>query len=225
MGYEVVDGPDGYNDNVSRSFLFGWAVPISHVGLRATYPVTETLSAQAVVVSGWDNATDNNGEKSFGAQLLFTPAPSLSAAVNLLTGPEKPQNDSDRRTSLDAWVTWKASEPVVLRPERRLRAEEGDEPGGGGVSWYGAAGYARFTLHERFAVSVRAEFFADPDGERTGTGQTLREVTLTPEWKPAKGLAVRGELRHDWSAAPVFEKRGGTCTSQTTAALNVVYVY
>ncbi len=65
----------------------------------------------------------------------------------------------------------------------------------------------------------------DPDGERTGTSQTLREVTLTPEWKPAKGLAVRGEVRHDWSAAPVFEKRGGTCTSQTTAALNVVYIY
>ena len=50
-------------------------------------------------------------------------------------------------------------------------------------------------------------------------------MTLTPEWKPAKGLAVRGEVRHDWSVAPVFEQHGRTSKSQTTAALNVVYVY
>ena len=225
MGYEVVDGPDGYNDDVSRSFLYGWAVPISHVGLRATYPVTDTFSAQAVLVSGWDDATDNNGKKSVGAQLLYTPTPAVTVAVNAMTGPEKPQNDSDRRDSLDTWVTWKASGLWSFALNADYGTEEGDEAGRGGVSWYGVAGYARFTLHERLAISVRAEFFRDPDGERTGTRQTLHEVTITPEWKPAKGLAVRGEVRHDWSGAPAFEQQSGTSKSQTTAALNVVYVY
>jgi hypothetical protein len=36
MGYEVGEGPDGYNDNASHSFLFGWAIPITHTGLRIT---------------------------------------------------------------------------------------------------------------------------------------------------------------------------------------------
>jgi hypothetical protein len=225
MGYEVVDGPDGYNDNVSRSFLYGWAVPISHVGLRATYPVTDSFSMQAVVVSGWDDATDNNGKKSVGAQLLYTPIPAVTVAVNVMTGPEKPQNDSDRRDSLDTWASWKVSGRWSFAVNADYGTEDGDETGGGGVWWGGVAGYARVTLHERFAVSVRAEFFRDPDGERTGTKQTLREVTITPEWKPAKGVAVRGEVRHDWSDAPVFEQHGGTSKSQTTAALNVVYVY
>jgi hypothetical protein len=225
MGYEVVDGPDGYNDNVSRSFLYGWAVPISHVGLRATYPVTDTFSAQAVVVSGWDDATDNNGKKSVGAQLLYTPTPAVTVAVNAMTGPEKPQNDSDRRDSLDTWATWKASDRWSFAVNADYGTEDGDETGGGAVWWGGVAGYARVTLHESFSVSLRAEFFRDPQGERTGTNQTLREVTFTPEWKPAKGLAVRGELRHDWSGAPVFEQHGGTSKGQTTAALNVVYVY
>jgi hypothetical protein len=225
MGYEVVDGPDGYNDNVSRSFLFGWAVPISHVGLRATYPLTDTFSAQAVVVSGWDTATDNNEKPSFGAQLLYTPGPAVTVAVNLMTGPEKPQDDTDRRSSLDTWITWKASGLWSFAVNADYGTEQGDETGGGGVWWGGVAGYARVTLHERFAVSARAEFFRDAEGERTGTRQTLREVTLTPEWKPAKGLAVRGEVRHDWSGAPVFEQRSGTSKGQTTVALNAVYVY
>jgi hypothetical protein len=225
MGYEVVDEPDGNNDNVSRSFLYGWAVPISHVGLRATYPVTDTFSAQAVVVSGWDDATDNNGKKSVGAQLLYTPTPAVTVAVNAMTGPEKPQNDSDRRDSFDTWATWKVSDRWSFAVNADYGTEEGDETDGGRVWWAGVAGYIRVTLHERFAVSVRAEFFRDPQGERTGTSQTLREVTITPEWKPTKGLALRGEVRHDWSGAPVFEQHSGTSKSQTTAALNVVYVF
>jgi hypothetical protein len=225
MGYEVVDGPDGYNDNVSRSLLYGWAVPITHVGLRATYAVTDTFSAQAVVVSGWDNATDNNGNKSLGAQLLYTPAPAVTVALNVMTGPEKPRDEADRRNSFDAWATWKASGRWSFAVNADYGCEPGDRTGGDGVAWYGVAGYARFTLNDRVALSLRAEFFRDPSGERTGAGQTISEVTLTPEWKPAKGLAVRGELRHDWSTEPVFERRDELSKGQTTAALNVVYVF
>jgi hypothetical protein len=178
-----------------------------------------------VVVSGWDNATDNNGKKSLGAQLLYTPIPAVTVGVNLMTGPEKPGDDADRRNSFDAWATWKASDRWSFAVNADYGSEEGDETGGGGVWWGGVAAYVRLTLHECFAVSARAEFFRDPDGERTGMSQTISEVTLTPEWKPAKGLAVRGELRHDWSTEPVFEKRDAHSRGQTTAALNVVYVF
>src|SRR5664279_1663265 len=35
MGYEVIGGYDGYNDNFSRGFIFGYGIPFTHTGLRA----------------------------------------------------------------------------------------------------------------------------------------------------------------------------------------------
>ncbi|MEP6857081.1 MAG: outer membrane beta-barrel protein, partial [Gemmatimonadales bacterium] len=37
MGYEVIEGYDGYNDNYSRSILFGYAIPFTHTGVKASY--------------------------------------------------------------------------------------------------------------------------------------------------------------------------------------------
>lgn len=222
MGYEVVDGPDGYNDNASRSLLFGWTVPISHTGLRMTYPVTDRFSVQALVVAGWDNVTDDNGARSVGAQLLYTPVPDVVMALNTISGPEKPGNDADQRNSFDYWVTWNVGR-VSLAMNADYGNEEGDATGGRRVDWYGLAGYVHVTVNERFAITMRGETFCDPDGERTGTSQTIREVTFTPAYKLRKGLVLRGDLRHDWSDEPVFEHHDGPSTGQTTASLNIIY--
>ncbi|HYN43778.1 MAG TPA: outer membrane beta-barrel protein, partial [Thermoanaerobaculia bacterium] len=49
-GYEVIEGYDGYNDNATRSFLFGYAEPSSHTGLKATYAFSGTVSTMVEVV-------------------------------------------------------------------------------------------------------------------------------------------------------------------------------
>jgi hypothetical protein len=36
MGYELIEGYDGYNDNYSRSLLFNYAIPLTHTGVKAT---------------------------------------------------------------------------------------------------------------------------------------------------------------------------------------------
>jgi hypothetical protein len=178
-----------------------------------------------LLVTGWDNVKDNNDSKSLGAQLLYTPIPSVTMALNLMSGPEKPKNDTDQRRSFDYWISWKTGERLTLAMNADYGNEEGDGPDGRRASWYGVAGYARVTLHERLALALRAEVFRDSDGERTGTSQTIREVTLTPEWKLGKGLVLRSDLRHDWSDEPVFERHDGHSTGQTTASLSVLCVF
>jgi hypothetical protein len=49
MGYEVIEGYDGYDDNYSRSFLFGYAIPFTHTGIRAGYTFSENLSTMLMV--------------------------------------------------------------------------------------------------------------------------------------------------------------------------------
>ena len=65
-GYELIDGYDGYNDNATRSFSFGYAIPFTHTGLKAAYAFSDQLTAMLMLVNGWDNAKDNNSSKSAG---------------------------------------------------------------------------------------------------------------------------------------------------------------
>ena len=45
LGYELIEGYDGYNDNYSRSFLFGYAIPFAHTGVRTSYSFGDRVSA------------------------------------------------------------------------------------------------------------------------------------------------------------------------------------
>src|SRR5438876_8770234 len=69
LGYEVIEGYDGYNDNYSRSILFGYAIPFTHTGVKASYAFSSKVAAMFEVVNGWDLVRDNNHSKSLGAQL------------------------------------------------------------------------------------------------------------------------------------------------------------
>ena len=72
LGYEVIEGYDGYNDNYSRSILFGYAIPFTHTGVKASYAFNSKIAGMVEVVNGWDLVRDNNRSKSVGAQLTLT---------------------------------------------------------------------------------------------------------------------------------------------------------
>src|SRR4051812_20005759 len=71
LGYEVIEGYDGYNDNYSRSILFGYAIPFTHTGVKASYSFSSKIATMVEVVNGWDLLRDNNHSKSIGAQLTL----------------------------------------------------------------------------------------------------------------------------------------------------------
>ncbi len=58
MGFESTYGPS--TPLYSRSFLFGFAEPISHTGIKANYIVNPQVSAYFAIVNGWDDFEDNN---------------------------------------------------------------------------------------------------------------------------------------------------------------------
>ncbi len=232
FGYEVTEGYDGYNDNHSHSFLFGFAQPITHTGLRVSYPFSGAVSAQAYLVNGWDNAVDNNTGKSIGAQLALTPSSRASVLLNYLGGPEQASENANLRHAVDIVATIKAMPALSLAANYDYGRESSvplAETAGGGIadaSWQGVAGYGRVTISPRAALTFRAEWFDDPQGARTGYVQALKAFTVTPEFKPHPHVVVRGDLRRDWSNRDVFEKDDGTFgRSQTTLSLNGIFVF
>ena len=79
-------------------------------------------------------------------------------------------------------------------------------------------------IGKKYAIAGRLEFFNDMDGFSTGTAQTVKEFTLTGEYKLTSWLMTRAEFRTDWSNQPFFEKKNqpNGVNSQPTVLVGVI---
>ncbi|MBI5184773.1 MAG: porin [Nitrospinae bacterium] len=222
MGLEVIEGYDGWNYNYSRSILFGYAIPFTHTGIRASYNFNDVFSAMLMVVNGWDNVVDNNDSKTLCFHLGIAPWKEVSLSLNYVGGPEQDNNDRNWRHGVNAVLIIKPAE----RWELQLNGDYGNEemgPGNGNVEWGGFEGVVRYALTDFLAVNLRGEYFDDGDGARTGTSQELWEMTLTPEITISEHLILRPEYRHDESSVGFFDDHGRAGKSQDTIALNAIF--
>ncbi len=242
MGAEVIEAID--NPNYSRTFLFNYAIPFTHTGLKISYSFTDALSASFHIVNGWDNSSDNNRSKSYGASVSFTPAETFSLILNGMTGPEQDESlyavpnpavagssSSNRRDMLDIVATIKPIKPlsIILNTDngREQNVPAGSLPaskvpaGPGQAEWRGIAGVVKYDLTDRNSLAIRGEVFNDEDGLRTGAAQRLKEVTLTWEIRLNGGIILRPEYRHDSSDQASFDNN--TKNSQSTVALGAMY--
>lgn len=111
-------------------------------------------------------------------------------------------------------------------------------PDGSLARWSGIAAALHFQPTSKWSFTPRFEVFNDPEGFAMfgasgadtdftdGTvpiRQTVKEITVTGEYKILEGLLWRAEYRYDWSNQPFFERGGGSgfpfvCTADTPAA-------
>jgi hypothetical protein len=217
IGGEVIEAID--NPNYSRSFLFNYAEPLTHTGVKASYTFSDQANAALFVVNGWDDASDNNTSKSVGVSVNLVPNDKISGYINYLTGPEKANNNHDNRSLLDLVATITPIKPLTISLNYDYGTEE--TAGASTAKWSGISAIAKYAFSDSYSLAVRGESFDDTDGTRTGLKQKLTEVTLTPEIKTASGLIVRPEYRHDTSDKESFDNL--TKKSQDTIALGVMY--
>ena len=227
FSYEYIESWDTPNDNATRSFMFGYAMPTAHTGVKASYTFSDRIAGMVMVVNGWDNVKDNNSSKSICGQVVWTPTPAVTVTGNAMTGPERTGVNSDPRTVFELNAQWKATDRIVLGLDGVTGSEKGAVRAGETAKWNGLTAYARLGLTGTFALCLRGEVFGDPDGARTGRAQTLKEVTLTPELKVGSHLVFRGDLRVDFSDKEVFEGSDGAVTKkqQPTVLLNALYAF
>jgi hypothetical protein len=230
LGYELIEGYDGYNDNYSRSFLFNYAIPLTHTGVKASYPLTSAVSAMVMVVNGWDNARDNNSGKSIGGQLTLVPVAPVSIIMGYIGGPEKPDTNGSFRHTFDLVASWKALDILTLAVNGDYGVEKNSSlvtPGKDAV-WKGIAGYAIWGPTNGFSLAFRGETFHDEGGTRlaAGSAATVSELTLTPSYKVGDHFLVRSDVRFDRANQPLFIKDANTATTtQRTLTFNAIFVY
>jgi hypothetical protein len=86
-GAEVIENPN--NLNISRSILFGFAVPFTHTGGRLTYAVTPHLNVIGGVNAGWDEIRSTNGRLTAEYGFAFNPSSAVSLTAQGYTGFEQ----------------------------------------------------------------------------------------------------------------------------------------
>jgi hypothetical protein len=210
------------------------------------------VTATGGFTRGWDQATDdNNGSVDYTGQLLYknvdptSSATNYSIALNAITGDEQPHGPQDGwRTVLDVVGTYNFSDQLTfgLNGMYAWQAQSAQGGTGNGTgSWYGTALYAKYTPPNQsiFAINMRGEWFDDQDGAApTQYGvpgisayvpnqyyEATIGLTVTPfpSDPNLKGLAIRPELRWDYSDHAAFD--GGSQHDQWTAAVEAYFAF
>ncbi|MBI4323272.1 MAG: porin [Candidatus Omnitrophica bacterium] len=238
LGAEVIESPANWN--YSRSYLFGFAIPFTHTGALASYPLGEWGSTTWGLVNGWDITDEGNSFKTILGNVTLTPFKGVTLSSNLITGAEVASNNRDDRTVLDFVGTWQPLEKLTLMANydygHQSNLAHGVTTGTKGpdaANWNGVALYAKYDLTDKWSLAGRWEWFNDADNVRTGFtglgGSTLddlrfNEYTLTSQWQLYTHLLARLEYRHDAANEAVFfSNNAGLTNSQDTIAAELIY--
>jgi hypothetical protein len=244
LGAEVIPTYQNQNFNETRSFLFTLGEPLTHTGIQGAYTFNDYVAFTGSLNNGWDDPqlNSNNGPNYEGELTLNTKDKSLSLILNGIWGPNPVSptaaNQSNQNLgAIDPIVTWKPGflPGVTLESEYLYASQSGPVVHGHSASWQGLAGYFVYDW-QAWELATRGEFFDDMDGARTGTQQTLWEMTQTVTWKVPEvtGLLARLEYRHDNSNVQVFPNNNfvnpATHTQllwagQDTLSANFIYAF
>lgn len=217
-GAEVIEAKDNWN--YSRSLLFALAIPYYHMGVRVGYSPNDKVTLGGAVVNGWNNTTDNNSRKTYGAQAVIKPTGALSIVQNYMGGPEQTDNPDDWRHLSDTTITYTVNDMFTLMGNYDVGHDDSSDQ-----TWQGVGIYAKAQANQHFALIPRFEFLDDDDGFMSGAAQQLKEFTLTAEVKHSQGLIMRIEYRRDWSNVDFFTKGTKPRNDQNTFTAGFVYVF
>lgn len=247
LGAETINTYNNLNYNESKSIIFGFGIPFTHTGIRASYTFNDYVALTAGLNNGWDDPADpNNGGPNVEGELtLNNKDKSLSLVVNGIYGPNFAPATSPaigksnmNLGAVDPIATWKPSfvPNLTLQTEYLYASQDGPVVNGHSASWQGLAQYVVYDFTPSLESATRGEFFQDKDGGRTGTAQTLWEITQTFSYKVPEvtGLLARLEYRHDNSSQNFFFNNNFVNPAtglqhlwhgQDTLAANIIYAF
>jgi hypothetical protein len=257
-GAEVIESQSNWN--YSRSMMFYYSIPFFHVGAKAAYTFNPKWSANISVLNGWNNTfinhnAINNGVVgassglTYGGTLAYTPNMKWSATENYYAGPVTGGLDESGAT-LNYWKH--VSDTVIgYTPNSKWAFQVNGDYGfvqiaPSDFTWWGLAGYAKYTLSPKTNFAVRYEYYSDPQGftgllpNPDGDGSFLnghaQGITGTYSYNLTSALLMRGEYRYDFASQPIFlqslsaPSSNGSCPfkcvkEQSTATISFVYSF
>ncbi|MBC8066187.1 MAG: porin [Chlorobia bacterium] len=240
IGYEVAESIN--NDQHSRSFVYTFAQPIYHTGVRVSAPLTSKLTGTAIIAQGWNEVEDSGKNKAGILSVAYVASSKTTIYCNYYLAEEgsKFANDNgifggfgfttDSRAKVclfDASVVHQATDKLKVG----VNGTYGTANHASGASFedskfYGVAGYAKYQLSPELGLSFRADTFNDDGGVRSGTdGLSLSSFTAGADYTFKKNVVFRLEFRRDAANRAVFADDGTGANNRSTFTFAVAFKF
>ncbi len=232
------------NLQATESFTFGFARPVKFTGLQLHQAFSPELEGWAIVANGWDLDSDDNHAKTFALYGLWSPSLAAHVGLGVIDGPEQPDDTRHDRTTVVGTLLFQPVRSWVWGGESVAGREQGLAEDGGTARWLAQTLFVHHRFGGPWAGTVRADYLDDQDGARTGTAQTLRSLTVSPQYLVGGGfygvfrylahsslkipeLQVRLDLRYDRSDRDVFRsgEAGVGRSDFLSATLQTVFLF
>ncbi len=177
LGAEVIESNDNWN--FSRSYLFGFAIPFDHTGVRLTYAPNDMLEFNIGVNNGWDNLSENNNSKTFEFNAVLNLPYGISWSNAIVFGDEHRELGEAGEEAEAARAAMASFSPVSISPsDLMIAATAGDVTHDDQRLVYDSI--LSFQPHDQWTFMVNFDY-----GTEQGTGQHESAA----EWIGAAGYA------------------------------------
>lgn len=199
--------------------------PYYESGVKLTWAVSPSLTAQAVIVNGWQNVSADNSTPGAGVRVDWVPSPRLALGYDNIVADMAADSAGSRvRTWHDAFVVVTPAERWTWIAVASLATEGPRDSGGGSATVLGGVLTARWQARPTLALVARAEALSDPDGRLVATpgGDPFRTfgASFGVDVSPDPALRWRSELRSFSSRDAVWPTRTGGLSARGGALVS-----
>ena len=201
IGYDGLYAKDNFN------YTRPWGAdftPYLMLGINASYPVSDRLTATGFVVNGYWHLGNANAVPSFGGQLAYKATGHVNLKQTVMFGPHQANTSVDSWRVLSDTIAEYKAERLTTAFEYHVGTEKAADTGNHAV-WMATQLPIHFVLSKHWSLTERPEVYWDNSGRITGFAQTVKANTATLEYRlPFQKAAaiVRLEHRVDDSRGP-----------------------
>lgn len=198
---EAVSSP-----TVSKSYAFNWAPPFTHVGLLATWTLSDQWTLQTGIANGNDVWLGPQDRARFVGTLGWSQPGGRNVVVLGASLGQGRFNQDLGVNNINVFdVVW--NHIITPRLVYTLEGIYGYQYGvplpegrTGTANWMSVPQYLFYDFSDRTRGMVRLEFFEDFQGSRTGFHGLYSALTFGLTHKIVHGVYLRPELRGDYNA-------------------------
>ncbi|OAI16876.1 hypothetical protein A1359_06680 [Methylomonas lenta] len=209
IGYEVVTSPDNFFYSHAYTMLYG--EPFTHTGALLSYDINDMVSVTGGAVMGWDNFRESPGAWDFLGSVSVKPDDDTSIVTSLITGDTLFGGELRNTTMYSIVLSHDFTDKLHYVAQHDYGVAQ-STPNSIHADWYGINQYLTYDINDKLAAGLRAEWFRDADGYRTGADGSFYAVSAGVNYSPLSWLKLRPELRYDNFAADNGAAANGMAT-------------
>lgn len=189
-GYEVVAATGNFF--YSHAFTHNFSEPFTHTGVLISYAATEKFTGYAGWTAGWDTGFDQfSGGSNFLGGGTYAVSDDLSASYILTAGDLGVIGDGSTHHFV---VDWKFAEKWEYVLSSDIVHTSQPVFTGNGYDTFSLANYLFYSINDCLRAGTRLEWWK-------ADGISYYETTYGLNIRPHANVAIRPEIRYQWSPA------------------------